>query len=192
MAKTKKKSAETIEDIDLQSEEGRETVLKRAVQGRSTATGQAAYLHSDEYEEPEESENENRTQVGDEPTGDFGDAKADNPSGLQTEEATYTVNGTVNPMFVATPSGPQPIGAFGEQGLERLKEQHKMADKIEKEIAEAKKAGKGLDKPITLVNADGETRESTNREWRDNRRELQAAGWTRPEDDEPEAEEPAE
>jgi hypothetical protein len=49
--------------------------------------------------------------------------------------------------------------------------------------------GQGLDKPIVLVNAAGETRESTNREWRDNGAALRAEGWTRPEDEEEEQEE---
>lgn len=86
-------------------------IPKGAQTGSSTATGQAI---AEEERKPIKGKERGSTQKieGAPKTGDLGIKGASvKPQGMQKEPAVYVTNGTVEPLTIGTPSGPQPVAS---------------------------------------------------------------------------------
>jgi hypothetical protein len=123
-----------------QSDEGRENVLDRTTAGATTqtATGAAAKQHSDDEDPNTIDTHAEDHEVEGDPKPDYVGKPGKN-AGLQNEEAIYTTNGTIDPMTVPSPSGPQPVGAVSssrEDAEDKLEKARLDQDEDEQEIKE--------------------------------------------------------
>lgn len=121
MATAKKETKkDTPEESDVltipeQDEEARLRILARSPGGTGTATGVAQQHFSGEEDARIENLEDRGSTVpiaGGSPSADFAAGEPSQPVGAQAQPAHYTVNGTIDPMMVATPGGPQPVGAL--------------------------------------------------------------------------------
>jgi hypothetical protein len=125
-----------------QSEEARDNVLERSGAGRLTAVGAAAALHSGDEDPNSVDTHPDDHEIEGDPKPDYVGKPGKN-AGLQDEEAIYTVNGTIDPMTVPSPSGPQPVGAVTaskEDAVRRLEKARLDQDEQEHDIKAEKEA----------------------------------------------------
>lgn len=116
--------------VQPQSEEVREHELAQAPKGDATATGKIS-AQADESERISSLDSRGATQPiagGDSIVADGAGNDTQKPVGLQAEQAFVSRSGTVDPTFVASSSGPIPVGAVAsstEAAQKRLEEHHK-------------------------------------------------------------------